>query len=708
MRFLPQIILAAILPSSDVQEIPSHVLTNDVVSIAEASKMRQRRAGQRLFFRIEGRISATFGKTFILRDDSGAAHAMVSCNDRWAPGDTVRIVATHLRKEPFDPLFTIEVLKIEVLAHGIPDVIRSVSPSKLSDDCAFRPVRVNGVVTDAFRDEVSSDWNILTIESEGASVAVFVQDRNARQKDLNKAIGSIASVEGVFLPAQSGSRRYLVAWVHSFSKDSVRIVEPPVADPFAVDEMRDDRILADAKNPCRRKASGTVVATWGERSLFLRMSDAHSMEVQLERGCPRPPVGSLVTVSGFVRHNTFYARLCNALLRVDSADGGNAGKPAAASAKSILFDKHGERKVISKLNGHLIRIEGSVRDILVSWNDERRIILNCDGITVPVILARETEPPAIGSKVSVTGACRIAVENDGGELARLGGFSVITRFPEDIKTISSPPWWTPWRLLGVIVALLAILAAILVWNISLRIVADRRGRRLFSEQAARLKANMKVEERTRLAVELHDALSQTLTGIALLVDSAAAASEGGNPAASRVLGTVRQMLASCRRELQGCLWDLRSRTFAEKDLAEAVMRTVAPNVGDAKVTARFNVPRSLLSESTTHAILRIVRELVVNAVGHGRATKVAIAGEYHGGTVSFSVRDNGVGFDPSTARGPAQGHFGLQGIRERINDFDGEMKINSSPGNGAKVSVTLRLSGLLTSDSGSRSLKPKA
>ena len=121
------------------------------------------------------------------------------------------------------------------------------------------------------------------------------------------------------------------------------------------------------------------------------------------------------------------------------------------------------------------------------------------------------------------------------------------------------------------------------------------------------------------------------------------------------------------------------------------MRTICPNVGDAKATCRFNVPRDALSETTAHAVLRIVRELVVNAVGHGQATKVAIAGEYHDGMVRFSVKDNGVGFDPSSAKGPSQGHFGLQGIRERVGKFDGEVNIESAPGKGAKVTVCIKL-----------------
>ena len=126
-------------------------------------------------------------------------------------------------------------------------------------------------------------------------------------------------------------------------------------------------------------------------------------------------------------------------------------------------------------------------------------------------------------------------------------------------------------------------------------------------------------------------------------------------------------------------------------MSEAVTCTISPNAGDAKVSCRFDVPRYLLSESTTHAVLRIIRELVVNAIHHGKATNVRIAGEYREGVLRFSVKDNGVGFSPDSAAGPEQGHFGLQGVRERANSFNGSVRIESAPGKGAKVTVTMNV-----------------
>ena len=254
--------------------------------------------------------------------------------------------------------------------------------------------------------------------------------------------------------------------------------------------------------------------------------------------------------------------------------------------------------------------------------------------------------------------------------------------------LSRPPWWTPARLLMVIIVLAGCIIAILIWNRTLKTLSERRGKELYLEQIDHAQAELKVEERTRLAVEIHDTLSQILTGVSLQIDAAMSVGKDGFAAAEEYLDTARRMLASCRHELRCCIWDLRSRTFEEKDMTEAVERTIAPHASSASVSVRFNVPRTAFSDSTAHVALRIIRELVVNAIRHGHAAHIWIAGEFHDGTIRFSVRDDGIGFAPESVQGPAQGHFGLQGVRERLAAISGSIEVKSGNGSGTKVTVS--------------------
>ena len=103
------------------------------------------------------------------------------------------------------------------------------------------------------------------------------------------------------------------------------------------------------------------------------------------------------------------------------------------------------------------------------------------------------------------------------------------------------------------------------------------------------------------------------------------------------------------------------------------------------------MPRAKISDNALHALLRIVRELVSNAVRHGHAKALSIAGTVDGDKLLFSVTDNGCGFVPEDRPGVAEGHFGLQGIEGRLGLLGGGMTIESQGGKGTKVKIWIRL-----------------
>ena len=271
------------------------------------------------------------------------------------------------------------------------------------------------------------------------------------------------------------------------------------------------------------------------------------------------------------------------------------------------------------------------------------------------------------------------------------GLFVVARTPDDIRILEHPSWWTAGRLAAVALVLFGGLAAIVLWNLSLQVLVVRRARQLFKADLQRATSELRVKDRTRLAVELHDALSQSLTGVSMEVEAAIRHGTENPGNLMRHISVADKILKSCRNELRNSLWDLRNDALEERSLDEAIRRTLLPHVRDIALKVRFNVPRSLLTDNATHEILRIIRELAVNGISHGKATSIQVAGSVDGGNLLFSVRDNGTGFDPDDAPGVSKGHFGLEGVRERLRQLKGKLAFEPAAGGGMKATVTIPL-----------------
>ena len=310
-----------------------------------------------------------------------------------------------------------------------------------------------------------------------------------------------------------------------------------------------------------------------------------------------------------------------------------------------------------------------------------------DGVLLRCEISSTASTPAAAYFRSMT-----LVARDSARTEDHGNWLVTTKGDESAQVVRLPRYITAVNIAFVIGGLLALSLLILAWNALLRKLVDRRSRELTAERLSALSSGLKVEERTRLAVELHDTIAQTLTGISLELDAARDFAATDRAEMDRHLVIASRTLQACRKELRNCMWDLRNQTLEDVSMDEAIRRTLAPHLAGASLSVRFDVPRDILSDNTALSILRIIRELTLNAVRHGRATAVKVAGCIDGDKLLFSVRDNGCGFDPQTADGVEDGHFGLQGVAERIDLFDGELKISSTAGQGTRVTATIAIS----------------
>lgn len=247
---------------------------------------------------------------------------------------------------------------------------------------------------------------------------------------------------------------------------------------------------------------------------------------------------------------------------------------------------------------------------------------------------------------------------------------------DGLTILSRPSWWDLQRASFAAGFLLVVAILTLIWNRILKNQVERRGQELLKERLASSENRLKVEERTRLAVELHDSLAQNLAGVSMELSA-------------KHVDSAQKMLKVCRSELRNCLWDLRSRALEETDMKTAIQRMLLPTINDSRLSVRFNVPRNSMADNSAHALMRAVRELVNNAINHGHASSIRVAGELKDGWINCSIADNGQGFDTSRAPGASEGHFGLQGIRERISRLNGQFSIVSTPGNGTKARLSI-------------------
>ncbi len=560
---------------------------------------------------------------------------------------------------------------------------------------ATKVVRLKGTIRDVIDDDLDARYHFIVLNANYSTI--YCPIRDTPRKALTALIGARVSIVGVpdgyNLPF---GRRLLGRKFCIKSLDDITVLVPPPQDPFNIKRTTDLRAYSnfavDAHFLGRVKMAGRVLAAWDQTHFLLRRDDG--LLAKVETIDDAPPANAWVETVGTAESDLFNVNLLQAVWR-PAADGSNAVEAVTSTtAKAILENERGQHEISHEFYGRTVRLAGIVRSVQEKDGRITVITVENEGYLIAVrvsnvVGALPATPP--GSVIETTGVCVFDIDNwyPDAPFPCVKGIFVVPRTAGDIVVVSRPSWWTPGKLLAVIGALLAALVGFFIWNRTLHALAERRGRQLYREQLQAVKSELKFLERSNLAVELHDAISQYLTGIALELRTVDAFAKEMPAEAHRHLSVASRTLASCRDELRNCLWDLRHNTLEINDLAEAIRTTVAPHVGAARLVVRTDVARRALPENVAHAVLQIVRELAANAVRHGKATEIRIAGALDGNVLRISVRDNGRGFSPDAAPGMEEGHFGLLGVRERAEKFKGSLDIESAPGKGTRITASL-------------------
>jgi ligand-binding sensor domain-containing protein/signal transduction histidine kinase len=200
-----------------------------------------------------------------------------------------------------------------------------------------------------------------------------------------------------------------------------------------------------------------------------------------------------------------------------------------------------------------------------------------------------------------------------------------------------------------------------------------------------------LQERNRIAREIHDNLAQEILGISVQLEIVARLMPVSAETARTHLDRARSLVRSSVAEARRYVWDLRSQSLEDRDLPTALAEMTRRLTADSNVQTQFQVSGTFrpLSTQVENNLLRIGQEAVNNAVRHARALTISVNLSYDANSVRLSIRDDGHGFDPRPHSNGADGHFGIVGMRERAEEMGGTLHVNGGRGEGSEVLATV-------------------
>jgi signal transduction histidine kinase len=203
-----------------------------------------------------------------------------------------------------------------------------------------------------------------------------------------------------------------------------------------------------------------------------------------------------------------------------------------------------------------------------------------------------------------------------------------------------------------------------------------------------------IEERTRMAREIHDTLLQSLVGLTIQLDTVSSQWESAPELVKQQLTRMRRQVSRHIRETRQSIWDLGSPLLETRDLATA-LREVGDNLtfgSDVQFEHATRGDPARLAPKVDEQLLRIGQEAISNAVRHAQATVVRTELEFESDVVRLRVVDDGCGFDRASVDREPEQHLGLKSMEARASRIGARFCIVSRPGAGTTIEATVPIS----------------
>ena len=509
-------------------------------------------------------------------------------------------------------------------------------------------------------------------------------------------VGAVRNSRGEFLAP--------MLWV-GLAEDMVIVNQPP-STAFAATLVPLDRIARyrfDPNSGHRLQTEGTVTSVMEGRSFSIQQGLC-GVRVQTVSSPPLK-LGDRVQVAGFLDMSRQTAGISDAVVQVVGHEAVPAAQPI--SPQEIIHINTEARRLgviaqPSTYDGCLVTFPARLVEKKTAVPGMGQLVLSSGEATLSAIYEGDGFEPLRGlepgSELMVTGVMQVEMVGDEG-LSSVASdpivkqLSLMLRSPADVQVLRTPSWWTAGRLTAALSGLAAVLAGSLLWVGLLRQQVAATTERLASEMRRRrdaaLEFDASLRERNRLAANLHDTLLQSLTGIDFQLGACRAGGQSNREEPSTHLDVAQKMVAHAAEELRGSVWALRTMPVAGRSFRES-LETIATQTCHGhpeQIAVRVAGMPNDVPQFVAGNLLLVAQEALHNAVHHAGARQIEVVatGDAVAGSIDLTVRDDGRGFTPGSQLGPDQGHFGLSGMRERIERLGGTLSIDSQPGSGTTV-----------------------
>ncbi|MEI7025130.1 sensor histidine kinase [Paenibacillus sp. y28] len=206
-----------------------------------------------------------------------------------------------------------------------------------------------------------------------------------------------------------------------------------------------------------------------------------------------------------------------------------------------------------------------------------------------------------------------------------------------------------------------------------------------AELAEKARVSAIVEERQRLARELHDAVSQQLFAISMTATAVGRTLEKDFDKAKRQIELIEEMSSVAQSEMRALLLHLRPVHLEGKRLSQGLGELLQ----ELQVKVPFEISWEMdetirLPKGIEDHLFRIVQESLSNALRHSKADKIELRLQHPEDSVRLTIRDNGVGFDLEEKKHTS---YGLVSMQERVNEIGGTIQMITAPGKGTRIEI---------------------